>query len=508
QNNLLNHQKSTELLEKQTKILQKEKSELETLLNEKEAMFLQHESRAKTLKEESYELKNTLNDLESLTQEYKSANEIQQKKIIEHEHVQQKRHTKYLEKEKSLLREKEAMMQTLKAKNQELEKITQLNSDLQRRVETISKTFEENKEIIETLNAKSEEAKALVEKNEALQQLTNTIQNELTDKNKLVETLEAQHAQITETLETKESEITQNDLTIATLEEKISTLQESANKRETDTKIEVENSQKYQIVEQELADIKQQLKEKDDTLQKMQEQLQKKEEDIKRYHHLEQEFTTIQKEKDDRLQSIQEQLHQKEDILLQTQEEANLKEQKLAKELQEQQAKLTSIVENKVNRNTTSNTIESKPTQNKKGWGFGSLGLLKKAKDKLIHSDSDKSTNQGTIETREEKIALYKEDILKQYGSVDTNLLHRLVTSLGPSIYGERVETIDCDKKDELLRIKESFLRGRLVLKESDESLDKTIEEVCAKMQSAKPKYRATFYYMLVKSFKKEASLF
>jgi len=72
---------------------------------------------------------------------------------------------------------------------------------------------------------------------------------------------------------------------------------------------------------------------------------------------------------------------------------------------------------------------------------------------------------------------------------------------LGPSIYNKDSEMVSCSDNDELVRVRENFLRKKLGRSETDDSLDASIKDVCQKMgASNKTKYRALFYALLKKA--------
>lgn len=86
---------------------------------------------------------------------------------------------------------------------------------------------------------------------------------------------------------------------------------------------------------------------------------------------------------------------------------------------------------------------------------------------------------------------------------VDNTLLTAVAKGLGPSIYRKDASTVSCSDKDELARVKKNFLIKKLGCKDSDK-LDASIKEVCKEMGSSnRNKYRAIFYYILVKKLKK-----
>lgn len=104
-----------------------------------------------------------------------------------------------------------------------------------------------------------------------------------------------------------------------------------------------------------------------------------------------------------------------------------------------------------------------------------------------------------------EKVELYTSKIKEIDSGFDAQLLEKVTKGLGPSIYNKDSETIACSDPDELKRVKDKFLRGKLILTNDDQELDGAIAEVCEKMgTSNKNKYRAIFYYFLVVKFNKQ----
>jgi len=105
----------------------------------------------------------------------------------------------------------------------------------------------------------------------------------------------------------------------------------------------------------------------------------------------------------------------------------------------------------------------------------------------------------------DEKIALYNEKMKDIDANYDASLLEKITRALGPSIYNKDAESIACSDQSERDRVRDSFLIKKLTLTEDQASLDQAILEVCEKMGSSnRNKYRALFYYFLVKKFNKE----
>ncbi len=105
----------------------------------------------------------------------------------------------------------------------------------------------------------------------------------------------------------------------------------------------------------------------------------------------------------------------------------------------------------------------------------------------------------------DEKIELYNSKIKDIEPDYSADLLAKVTKGLGPSIYKKDAETIACSNPDELSTVRDNFLKKKLGLVDDENKLDEAIKEVCEKMGSSnRNKYRAIFYYFLVKKFNKE----
>ena len=105
----------------------------------------------------------------------------------------------------------------------------------------------------------------------------------------------------------------------------------------------------------------------------------------------------------------------------------------------------------------------------------------------------------------QEKILLYQEKMKEIEPHFDAALLEKITKSLGPAIYKKDSEVISCSNEKEREKIKKNFLRMKLGLDKSDEELENAIKDVCQKMASFNEKYRAIFYYFLIKRFNKDS---
>ncbi len=95
----------------------------------------------------------------------------------------------------------------------------------------------------------------------------------------------------------------------------------------------------------------------------------------------------------------------------------------------------------------------------------------------------------------------------KEFGKLkvkyDKKLLTAVAKGCGPSIYNKDASKVASGDKDEMERLKKSFLIKKLGLKDSPK-LDEGIAAVVKIMGSSnRNKYRAMFYYLLVKHFRK-----
>lgn len=105
----------------------------------------------------------------------------------------------------------------------------------------------------------------------------------------------------------------------------------------------------------------------------------------------------------------------------------------------------------------------------------------------------------------DEKLELYQGEMKKLGLSFDADLLKGVTKGLGPSIYKQDAETVSGSDKKELETVKKNFLIKKLGLVDSTK-LDDAIETVIEKMgKSNRNKYRAIFYYLLVKELGQES---
>jgi hypothetical protein len=85
----------------------------------------------------------------------------------------------------------------------------------------------------------------------------------------------------------------------------------------------------------------------------------------------------------------------------------------------------------------------------------------------------------------------------------DMELMDAVVKHMGIAALGGDASLVSCDQDSERETIKDSFLKGKLGLSDSD-GLDAAVEKVCKELgESNTSKYRGAFYYLLAKHYGK-----
>ena len=107
---------------------------------------------------------------------------------------------------------------------------------------------------------------------------------------------------------------------------------------------------------------------------------------------------------------------------------------------------------------------------------------------------------------RDELIAKYADDLKNKCGmDPDMDLLTAVTIGCGPSIYNDDSSTVASSQESELETVKNNFLIKKLGLADGpdlDAGIQKAVDTYGA---SERNKYRAVFYYMLVKHFGRES---
>lgn len=108
---------------------------------------------------------------------------------------------------------------------------------------------------------------------------------------------------------------------------------------------------------------------------------------------------------------------------------------------------------------------------------------------------------------RDELIAKYADDLKNKCKvTPDMALLTKVTIGCGPSIYDKDASTVAASDADELERIKANFLVKKLGLKDGPSLMEGINAAVETYGRSERQKFRAVFYYLLVKQFGREAA--
>lgn len=101
----------------------------------------------------------------------------------------------------------------------------------------------------------------------------------------------------------------------------------------------------------------------------------------------------------------------------------------------------------------------------------------------------------------------YLADVKKYVPAANDKAVAAIIKHLGIALKSADASLVSCSSKDELERVRESWLKKKLALAEDDKALDKAIQDVCTKMKADHNKQRVTFYYLLAEKYGKVAAL-
>ena len=97
----------------------------------------------------------------------------------------------------------------------------------------------------------------------------------------------------------------------------------------------------------------------------------------------------------------------------------------------------------------------------------------------------------------------YSPDVAKYVKNPDEKAIKGIVKHLGIALRGKDASLVSCSSKDELARVRDSWLKKKLALTDDDKVLYAAIKEVCEQMKGATRKHRVTFYYLLAEKYGK-----
>lgn len=101
----------------------------------------------------------------------------------------------------------------------------------------------------------------------------------------------------------------------------------------------------------------------------------------------------------------------------------------------------------------------------------------------------------------------YTTDLKRYVPAPNEKAVAGIVKHLGIALKSADASLVSCSSKDELARVRDSWLKKKLKLTDDDATLDKAMKSVCEKMKADKKKQRVTFYYLLAEHFGKVGTL-
>ena len=99
----------------------------------------------------------------------------------------------------------------------------------------------------------------------------------------------------------------------------------------------------------------------------------------------------------------------------------------------------------------------------------------------------------------------YIADLKRYQPAANEKAVAGIIKHLGIALKSTDASLVSCSSKDELARVRDSWLKKKLALTDDDAALDKAIAEICTKMKADKNKQRVTFYYLLAEKYGKLA---
>jgi Protein of unknown function (DUF2853) len=99
----------------------------------------------------------------------------------------------------------------------------------------------------------------------------------------------------------------------------------------------------------------------------------------------------------------------------------------------------------------------------------------------------------------------WAKDIKKYVTNPDEAAIKGIVRHCGIALQSKDASFVACTDKAERDRVRDSFLKKKLALSESDAELDKAVMDVCQRMHADRDKSRVTFYYLLAERYGKLA---
>jgi len=113
--------------------------------------------------------------------------------------------------------------------------------------------------------------------------------------------------------------------------------------------------------------------------------------------------------------------------------------------------------------------------------------------------------DKGRVAIMSESKPDYAADIKKYVSAIDEAAVAGIVKHLGIALRGKDSSLVAASDPSEMGRVRDSFLKKKLALTESDTHLDAAVKEITDRMKAVREKSRVTVYYLLAEKFGKLA---
>ena len=98
-------------------------------------------------------------------------------------------------------------------------------------------------------------------------------------------------------------------------------------------------------------------------------------------------------------------------------------------------------------------------------------------------------------------------DVKRYASNASDGHIEGIVKHLGIALKSKDGSLVSCSSKDELERVRESWVKKKLGISGDDKELDAVIKDICEKMKGDRQKQRVTFYYLLAEHYGKLSAL-
>ena len=94
----------------------------------------------------------------------------------------------------------------------------------------------------------------------------------------------------------------------------------------------------------------------------------------------------------------------------------------------------------------------------------------------------------------------WTKDVKRYVADPDEAAIKGIVRYCGIALQSRDASLVACTDKAERDRVRDHFLKRKLVVDATDAGLDQAIMDICRKMHADRDKSRVTFYYLLAES--------